>query len=264
MAHRSCNHAFAFGRHLVGDWMTAPGGAGVIYEMALPRLNGTAWDFADDFGNAIIRDRIGPHIAGEGQWIPHDCLAFDIEAGLGPEPPLTGGGIPGFLGLQDATGAVWVMQVLDSGLLQTHQQTESFAPLTLNDPTNATSWTIGVTAGGLLTTTAAAAGGFPTSLSFVSLGGIATYALSVTAGGLLVTTKAGDVARDPILVLQWSEDSGKTWAGYRELGIGKAGKFLKRIVTRMLGQSRDRVYRTTFSDPVPLRMLEVYLNPRDV
>lgn len=159
-AHRSWNHQFAFGKHLVGDWNDNK-----IYEMALPKLNGTTWDFADDFGNAIIRTRVGPHIAGEGQWISHNCVRYDVQVGLGPQPALT-----------DTTGA----------------------------------------------------------------------------------------DRDPQLMHWWSDDSSKSYHGPRIAGLGKAGKYLTQVNFRQLGQSRDRVYKMTYSDPPPLRIIEVYFNPPGV
>lgn len=261
-AHRSWNHVFAFGKHLVGDW-----GDNKIYQMVVPQLSGMAWSFADDFGNAIIRDRIGPHIAGEGQWITHNSLAFDMEMGLGPQPPLTGGGIPTQLALKDANGVVWMVEVQDGGLLRTDSTINTvFATLMLNDPGNTTSWIIGVNTTGVLTATGTAfISTNPQSYAFISLGGIATFDLTITSAGILQTTKTSDVARDPQIMLAWSEDGAKTWnQNPRNLGIGQAGKFKTRAIARLLGHSRDRVYRLTTSDPIPVRILEAYLNPQGV
>lgn len=259
MAHRSWNHAFAFGKHIVGDWNDTK-----LYQMAIPVISGTAWQFIDDFGNATIRERVGPHIAGEGQWIAHNALSFDLEFGLGPQPPLTGGGIPTQLALKDANGVVWLFSVTDAGLLfNTSSINTAFAMLTLNDPGNTTSWVVGVNTSGQLTTTAttfsaANAQSFP----FISLGGISAWNLTVTSGGIPQTTKTGDVARDPMITVSWSDDGAKTWnVNPRNIGIGQAGKFKTRAVTRMLGRSRDRVYKLTTADPVPVRILDAYLNP---
>jgi hypothetical protein len=85
-AHRSQCHVYAFGRHLVGDW-----GGGNAYQMAVPQVNGSGWSFVTDFGNAIRRVRRAPHISMEQQWTFHHEMQVDVEAGLGPQPPLLDG-----------------------------------------------------------------------------------------------------------------------------------------------------------------------------
>lgn len=69
-AHRSQNHAYCFGKHLVGDWST-----GVIYEMNIA--------YTDDFGNAIVRQRRSPIINNEMEWLYIDAFRLDLEVGLG-------------------------------------------------------------------------------------------------------------------------------------------------------------------------------------
>jgi hypothetical protein len=75
MAHRSQCHAFAFGRHLVGDWQT-----GNIFDMNISYLT--------DFGNSIQRIRRSPAVSKENEWLRHHSLEVDVETGLGPQPPL--------------------------------------------------------------------------------------------------------------------------------------------------------------------------------
>jgi len=77
-AHKSQNHVFAFGKHLVGD-----PGSGNIYQMSI--------SLYDDSGNAIKRVRRSPHISIENHWMFHNELVLDIETGLGPQPPLVDG-----------------------------------------------------------------------------------------------------------------------------------------------------------------------------
>jgi hypothetical protein len=259
MAHRSWNHCFAFGWHIVGDWNDNK-----LYQMTFPIINGTAWSFIDDFGNPIIRERIGPHIAGEGQWIQHNSLALDLEFGLGPQPPLTGGGIPTQLALKDSNNVVWNVTVQDSGNLRTDVAAVSFSTLVLNDPGNTTSWNISPDVTGKLIATATTFDSTkPLSYSFITLGGIASWDLTINLSlqDKLQLNKTGDVARDPQVILSWSEDGGKTWnQNPRILSIGQAGKFKTRAIARMLGRSRDRVYKLTSSDPVPVRILDAYLN----
>lgn len=86
-AHRSRCHAFCFGKHLVGDWKT-----GNIYDMEIPGPNGSGgWNFADDNGTNIRRERISPPVSKENERIRHARLQIDLEPGLGPQPPLTDG-----------------------------------------------------------------------------------------------------------------------------------------------------------------------------
>jgi hypothetical protein len=85
-AHKSQNHAFAFGMHLVGDPTS-----GNIYQMAIPSQTGGAWNFVTDSGNPIRRVRRSPHISVENHWQFYNELIVDVETGLGPEPPLRDG-----------------------------------------------------------------------------------------------------------------------------------------------------------------------------
>lgn len=83
-AHKSQNHAFAFGKHLVGDPTSAN-----VYEMAIPSTLGGGWDFVTDNGNPIKRVRRSPHISTENRWMFFNEVVFDLETGLGPQsyPP---------------------------------------------------------------------------------------------------------------------------------------------------------------------------------
>lgn len=106
--HRSWNHVWAFGKHLVGDWQTDN-----IYEMKLPYDNGGGkYAFVTDNGETIRRLRRSPTIVNEMQWIPHAALTVDFMAGLGPQPPLLGGdGNPrppqAMLRWSDDRGSTW-------------------------------------------------------------------------------------------------------------------------------------------------------------
>lgn len=82
-AHRGRDHVFAFGKHLVGDRAS-----GNLYEMKLATVNGTAWDFADDFGNPIRRLRRTPVVSTEDEWMTFEKMVFAAEMGLGPQPAL--------------------------------------------------------------------------------------------------------------------------------------------------------------------------------
>lgn len=60
---------------------------------------------------------------------------------------------------------------------------------------------------------------------------------------------------DPQVMLQWSNDGGKTWSNERWASAGKLGAYLTRVIFRRLGQSRDRVYRVRISDPVKVTLI---------
>jgi hypothetical protein len=85
-AHKSANHAFAFSKHLIGD-----PGSGNIYQQSIPIASGSAWKFADDFGNPIKRIRRAPHVGLEFKRMFYSELHVDVETGLGPQPPLLDG-----------------------------------------------------------------------------------------------------------------------------------------------------------------------------
>jgi hypothetical protein len=76
--HWSQNHAYAFGKHLVGDWNSAK-----IYEMSQAYL--------DDDGTTIRRLRRPPVLSNEMRWIYMSQLVVDFAVGLGPQPPLLDG-----------------------------------------------------------------------------------------------------------------------------------------------------------------------------
>lgn len=77
-AHRSQNHTFNFGKHLVGDWAS-----GKVYNMNI--------SFYDDAGNQIRRVRRARHASADQSWVFHKTLQIYAEMGVGPTPPLTDG-----------------------------------------------------------------------------------------------------------------------------------------------------------------------------
>lgn len=85
--HRSWNHVYAFGKHLVGDWQT-----GTLNELGMAvDLGGGVYDFVTDNGETIRRVRRSPTLVNEMQWITHGSLTMDFDTGLGPQPPLQDG-----------------------------------------------------------------------------------------------------------------------------------------------------------------------------
>lgn len=65
---------------------------------------------------------------------------------------------------------------------------------------------------------------------------------------------------NPQAMLDWSDDGGHTWSseiwgGIGSVSVGGTGEYKKRIVFRRLGQSRDRVYRLTITEPVKVAII---------
>lgn len=85
-AHKSQTHAFAFGRHLVGDLSSSN-----VYDMEIPQVVGSDYAFVTDNGNPIRHVRRAPHVSLEFQRIFYNDLYIEAETGLGPQPPLRDG-----------------------------------------------------------------------------------------------------------------------------------------------------------------------------
>lgn len=60
---------------------------------------------------------------------------------------------------------------------------------------------------------------------------------------------------DPKAVLRWSDDGGHTWSNEQHVSIGAIGNYKTRAIWRRLGQSRDRIYEVTISDPVKVVLI---------
>lgn len=65
---------------------------------------------------------------------------------------------------------------------------------------------------------------------------------------LEVESGTGTAELDPQVSLQWSDDGGHTWSNEHWRGLGKVGEYKTLVRWRQLGRSRDRIYRTTFTD----------------
>jgi hypothetical protein len=60
---------------------------------------------------------------------------------------------------------------------------------------------------------------------------------------------------DPDIMLDYSDDGGHTWSNIKTRKIGKMGKRNTRVIWRRLGESRDRVFRISISDPVKVNLI---------
>jgi hypothetical protein len=61
-------------------------------------------------------------------------------------------------------------------------------------------------------------------------------------------------------MLRYSNDGSHTWSNERMASMGKIGHTKHRAVFRQLGQSRDRVYEVSISDPVKTVLLGAELD----
>jgi hypothetical protein len=74
--------------------------------------------------------------------------------------------------------------------------------------------------------------------------------LDIIPGVGLNTTTPADL--DPVLMISWTDNGGKTWSAERQITLGRLGEYTKRIVTRRLGTGTTvgRVFKITCSAAV--------------
>lgn len=65
---------------------------------------------------------------------------------------------------------------------------------------------------------------------------------------------------NPAIMWRNSDDGGRTWGNERQATIGRTGQTRVRVRFWRLGVPRDRVIELSASDPVPFRVLAVFLN----
>src|ERR1700744_5697280 len=66
--------------------------------------------------------------------------------------------------------------------------------------------------------------------------------------------------RQPLAVLRWSDDRGRTWSNDHARGCGMAGQYGKRVFWMRLGRSRNRVYELVVTDPIKWVITDAYLD----
>jgi hypothetical protein len=276
-AHRSQNHVFAFGKHLVGDW-----NSGNIYEMNIA--------FVDDFGNQIRRVRRAPHIEKENKWFKHVSMEVNLESGLGfpvvPVPPKTL-----ITYTLTATQVGPNMNYVLSSNISAFPLTSSFTipvnpvpgsfnlgQLFLLAPPITNLLINGATSGDHLRFFSSSLSGafsadHPITGSDYNLAGPPLYSGLESAPTMLAGTfvlnqyvptftpspAAGEVT-EPQINLRWSDDGGHSWSNEYSRGVGFAGDYKERVIWRRLGRSRNRVYEVNVSDSVPWKIVEAYLD----
>jgi hypothetical protein len=65
--------------------------------------------------------------------------------------------------------------------------------------------------------------------------------------------------RPPQIMLRWSNDGGQTWSNTYILSVGNIGEYEKRVIKRMLGRARKRLWEVSWTDPYPYRFNDCFL-----
>lgn len=65
---------------------------------------------------------------------------------------------------------------------------------------------------------------------------------------------------DPQMILQVSDDGGKTWSNERPVSMGKLGNFRRLVRWRRLGRSNNRCFRVICSEPVRVAIVSAELD----
>ena len=65
--------------------------------------------------------------------------------------------------------------------------------------------------------------------------------------------------RPPLLMLRWSNDAGKTWSNTYELSVGPVANYRGRVIKRLLGRARKRIWEVSWTDPIPWRFADAYV-----
>ena len=64
----------------------------------------------------------------------------------------------------------------------------------------------------------------------------------------------------PKMMLQWSTDRGHTWSNEHWVDCGPLGAYRWRAIWRRLGRSRDMVFRVVVTDPIPVTLIDAYVD----
>jgi len=66
--------------------------------------------------------------------------------------------------------------------------------------------------------------------------------------------------RDPVMMVSYSEDYGRSWLPERMLPCGRAGEFKRIVIDRRLGSWRSWTPRVMVSDPISWKIVDAYTN----
>lgn len=82
--------------------------------------------------------------------------------------------------------------------------------------------------------------------------------LDIDAGVGLITGQGSD----PQVMREFSDDGGKTWSNEAWRSFGAIGAYNTRCEWRREGQTRERIYKFSITDPVPVRVTGCYADGR--
>lgn len=271
-AHRSWCHAFAFDKHLVGDWAT-----GSIYQMNIAVADGAGgWTFNSDFGNPIRRVRRSPYFGTPEVWNFIKTFELEIQMGVGPEIALLSGGGYDSTFIQSTGGTSLPDYSIRLATSSTIGHTYQIGGIYKNIGSTVAVFSLSLTGGASVTQTIAAGAVGTISLSIVGTGVALRYGIGsanigdpftvigfnptaqdATAGnpiliatdftgawtvfgsGATITLAQGQqnplaVQVAPQIMLRWSKDAGQTWSQERHLGIGQIGQYATRAIARRM------------------------------
>lgn len=250
-------HTQNFGKHLVLDPTN-----GNLYEQHAPFVDNTGtWQFADDAGNIIRRQRTSPHLCNEQKRIFGAKIQVDTETGLGPAYD-TGKQAPTTFNLLDANGALRRFGIGDDGIF-TAPLYPIGDPLTathlfMNDQLGTTSWEITIDAFGHIKPVLQAPfhDEYPLAIKFVSLQADQYWTMqlrNLSAGvAQLKAIPIGPVGRGPEMTLEKSRDGGHSYVNLGTRDCGRPGEHSKRLIWNRVGTGRDWVLRLTWDGPAPI------------
>lgn len=72
-------------------------------------------------------------------------------------------------------------------------------------------------------------------------------------------TGLGNGTTNPMAIMRFSDDSGKTWSNEKNALMGRIGEGKTRVIYRRLGQARNRVFELKITDPVRCFISNAYL-----
>jgi hypothetical protein len=67
---------------------------------------------------------------------------------------------------------------------------------------------------------------------------------------------------DPIMLMQFSKDGGKTYSNYKEARIGKIGNYTQRVKWNRLGIARQFIFKIKTSEPIPIDIGGAFVEAR--
>lgn len=295
-AHRSQNHTFNFGKHLVGDWASGNVNemniniftdsdpaqqsatlvlinviflfkSGISYDVGSPSVNGRTYNFS------ITVQNNGPHPIDIVYGLVPSLVSVSVASGAIytlPAAAIVGDGVNDLL-LGFQTGAVSQLLdviALDPIIFDTVAAT-NLIPLVNRQfqGWNSTEgggeiWLQGQLdpgATGNMIRRVRRTRHASSDQSYVFHKTLQIYAETGVGPQPPLLDGMGQ-PRDPMINLRWSNNGGFNWSNELSAGLGQAGNYGQRVMFRRLGRARARVYEVSGSDPVPYRLVGAYLD----